>query len=60
MPRALEEKVVTYADKLVHGVRPASYERALEWFKAELGPEHPALDRFRALHVEIQKLLKKC
>ena len=59
MPQTLEEKVVAYADKLVMGHRPASFERALEWFKSELGQTHPALDRFKALHAEIQDLLKK-
>ena len=59
MPRTLEEKIIAYADKLVMGHRTASYERALEWFKSELGQRHPALDRFKALHAEIQGLLRK-
>lgn len=56
VPRTIEEKVVTYADKLAMGSRRTSYERALGWFRSELGPEHPALDRFEALHYEIQKM----
>jgi len=59
IPRTLEEKVIVYADKLVMGHRMTSYERALDWFKSELGQTHPALDRFKALHEDIQKLLKK-
>ena len=59
MPRTLEEKVVTYADKLAMGSRRTSYERALDWFRSELGPEHPATERFKQLHSEIQRLLKK-
>lgn len=59
MPRTLVEKVIAYADKLVMGHRTASYERALDWFRTELGPEHPAIGRFKRLHAEIQKLLKK-
>lgn len=59
VPRTLEEKVVTYADKLAMGGRRTSYARALEWFRLELGPEHPALERFKLLHEEIQKLLEK-
>jgi uncharacterized protein len=59
IPRTLEEKVIAYADKLVMGHRMTSYERALDWFKSELGQTHPALDRFKALHEYIQKLLKK-
>ena len=57
MPHTLEEKVVTYADKLVTGGRIGLYEEALERFKSELGPAHPAIKRFEALHTEIQKLL---
>ena len=53
MPRLLEEKIVTYADKLLMGSRAATYERALEWF----GSAHPAVERFKALHAEIQGLL---
>ncbi len=59
MPRTLEEKVIVYADKLVMGNRMTSYERARDWFKSELGQTHPALDRFKALHADIQRLLKK-
>ncbi len=56
IPRTLEEKVVTYADKLAMGGRRTSYGRALDWFRSELGPKHPAIERFKALHEEIQKL----
>ncbi len=57
IPRTLEEKIITYADKLVMGHRVASYRRTLDWFRSELGPGHPALDRFKALHREIQKMV---
>lgn len=56
MPRSLEEKIVAYADKLVIGHRTGSYKQALEWFRSELGPEHPAIERFKVLHKEIKKL----
>ena len=56
LPRTIEEKVVTYADKLVMGGRRTSYRRALEWFRSELGPEHPAIKRFEELHREMEKL----
>ncbi len=59
IPRTLEEKIIAYADKLVMGHRIASYERALDCFKSELGQTHPALDRFKVLHEEIQGVLKK-
>jgi uncharacterized protein len=56
IPRTTEEKVVTYADKLVMGGKKTSYKRAVDWFRSELGPEHPAIKRFEELHREIEKL----
>lgn len=58
MPKTLEEKVVTYADKLVTKNKRGTYRQAIEWFKSKLGPNHPALDRFKILHEEIQNLMK--
>lgn len=59
VPQTLEERVVTYADKLAMGSRSTSYDRALEWFRSELGPEHPSIERFKKLHLEIEKLSVK-
>lgn len=59
VPITIEEKIVTYADKLVMGDHRTSYERAIKWFESELGPEHPAIERFKKLHAEIQALIKK-
>lgn len=59
IPRTIEEKVVAYADKLVIRGRRGSYNEALNAFKSELGPRHPAVDRFRRLHDEIQNMMKK-
>lgn len=56
IPRTLEEKVVAYADKLMSGKREISYAEAVEWFKKELGENHPSLGRFEALHSEIKRL----
>lgn len=58
LPSTLEEKIVTYADKLVMGKEVVPFERVLEAFRAELGEGHPALGRLRRLHEEIQALLK--
>jgi uncharacterized protein len=58
VPKTIEEKIVAYADKFVMGSRRSSYRHVLEWFKSELGPEHPAIDRFKQLHAEIQALMK--
>jgi uncharacterized protein len=58
IPRTLEEKVVTYADKLVAGGRRIPYQRALKEFDSRLGPAHPAKKRFKELHAEIEKFLR--
>jgi uncharacterized protein (TIGR00295 family) len=59
MPQTIEEKIVTYADKLVVGEHVVSFEKALEMFKSDLGPDHPAIERFMKLHEEIQKLTNR-
>jgi uncharacterized protein len=58
VPRTLEEKVVTYADKLVAGGRRIPYQQVLREFESKLGPAHPAKERFEKLHAEIEVLLK--
>jgi hypothetical protein len=59
VPHTAEEKIVTYADKLVVGRRRVPYGRALDFFMSDLGPEHPAVGRFKRLHDEIQGMMKK-
>jgi uncharacterized protein len=59
MPRTLEEKIVTYADKLIVGAEPLSFREVRGQFEAMLGKDHPALKRLDALHEEIQKLQGK-
>jgi uncharacterized protein len=56
IPRTLEEKIVTYADKLIVGAEPASFREVRGQFEAMLGKDHPALKRLDVLHEEIQKL----
>jgi uncharacterized protein len=56
MPRTLEEKIVTYADKLIVGAEPAPFREVRGQFEAMLGKDHPALKRLDALHEEIQRL----
>jgi len=53
VPRTLEEKIVSYADKLVVGEEEVDIEVTVERFAEELGRDHPSLDRLRALHDEI-------
>jgi len=59
VPHTVEEKVVTYADKLVMGRHRIPYGRALNELKLDLGAEHPAVGRFKRLHVEIQSLTRR-
>jgi uncharacterized protein len=56
IPTTIEEKVVCYADKLISGNIRVSFEEALKTFADGLGPNHPAVARFRHLHQEIMKL----
>ena len=48
-----EEKIVTYADKLVEGGREVDIGVTAEKMADELGRDHPALDRLKALHEEV-------
>ncbi|TDA32002.1 MAG: TIGR00295 family protein [Hadesarchaea archaeon] len=56
LPLTVEEKLVTYADKLVEGEEEVGFEGILERFKRELGSTHPALERLRKLHEEIVRM----
>ncbi len=53
VPETLEEKIVTYADKLIEGNKQVDIEVTIEKFARELGRDHPSLDRLRALHDEV-------
>ena len=59
IPKTLEEKIVTYADKLVEGNKFISYREARKQLSLKLGSRHPALARFRSLHQEIRDLMKE-
>jgi uncharacterized protein len=56
LPRTIEEKVVTYADKLISRGYTISFGEALDRFRGEFGARHPAVERFKGLHSEIQRL----
>jgi len=56
IPETIEEKIVSYADKLIVGTKKVNFEKALEEFYKSLGQKHPALDRFKKLHEEILSL----
>ncbi len=57
IPETLEEKIVTYADKLVEGGGNVSIERSIRKLSGELGETHPSIRRLRELHKEFSRLL---
>ena len=58
VPQTLEEKIVSYADKLVEGSRRVPIERTIEKFSKELAPS--AIVRMRRLHEEMWALIGDC
>jgi hypothetical protein len=58
----LEEKIVTYADKLIEGAREVGYDVAFHVFQQELGGflGSAAIDRFQQLHTELSRLRGSC
>jgi len=57
LPNTLEEKIVTYADKLIEGSRRVPIERTLEKLSRELGENHPSVARVKKLHEEFSSLI---
>lgn len=58
LPLSVEEKIVSYADNLVSGVREMPFYEALDRFKEILGPDHEGVELFRKQHQEIQGWMK--
>jgi uncharacterized protein len=58
VPQTLEEKIVSYADKLIEGSQRVPIERTIENFSRELPP--PAIARIRRLHEEMLALIGDC
>jgi uncharacterized protein len=56
MPETLEEKIVSYADKLIEGTHIIPIEETLKRFRMDLGENHPAIERIMRLHNEISTL----
>jgi uncharacterized protein len=56
IPKTIEEKIVCYADTLAKGSKKIDAQEALEEFIEKLGPNHPAISRFRELHQEMLNL----
>ncbi len=57
IPETLEEKIVTYADKLVEGGRKMPIERSIRKLSRDLGETHPSIRRLRELHREFSHLI---
>jgi uncharacterized protein len=57
IPETLEEKIISYADKLIHGSKVVNIEVTISDFAEELGWQHPAIKRLQNLHLEfVEKL----
>ena len=57
VPMSLEEKIVSYADKLIAGRCEVDIEVTIHDFADKLGEDHPSLQRLRDLDVEMKALL---
>jgi uncharacterized protein len=58
IPLTREEKIVSYADNLINGVRKMPFSEALDRFKIILGPDHEGVELFLKQHHEIQSWIK--
>ena len=58
LPLTAEEKIVSYADNLISGVREMPFYEALDRFKDILGPDHEGVELFIKQHHEIQGWMK--
>jgi len=58
VPQTLEEKIVSYADKLIDGSRRVPIERTMKNFSNELPPS--AIANIQRLHMEILALIGDC
>jgi len=58
VPQTVEEKIVSYADNLMSGVREMPFHEALDRFKDLLGPDHESIGLFIKQHEEIQGWMK--
>jgi len=57
VPQTLEEKIVTYTDKLIEGSHKVEIEQTIEKFSRELGGNHPTIERMKRLHEEFSLLI---
>ncbi|UCC34073.1 MAG: TIGR00295 family protein [Candidatus Bathyarchaeota archaeon] len=60
IPETLEEKIVTYADKLVEGGRKVPIEQTIKKHSRKLGETHQSIRRLRELHREFSRIIGDC
>lgn len=53
LPQTIEEKIVTYSDKLIEGTRRVKIDRTIKRFSIELGSMHPSIKQLKKLHSEL-------
>ncbi|RJS77927.1 TIGR00295 family protein [Candidatus Bathyarchaeota archaeon] len=58
IPQTLEEKIVSYADKLINGSRRVPIEKTLADFSGKIPPQ--AIERIKKLHEEMMNLIGDC
>jgi len=56
LPETIEEKIVTYADKLIDGERIVPIQETIKKLSSRLGIHHPSIKRIMKLHEEITSL----
>ena len=56
LPETIEEKIVTYADKLIDGERIVPIEETIKKLSRRLGADHPSIKRIINLHTEMRRL----
>jgi len=57
VPNTLEEKIVTYADKLIEGRRRVPVNRTVKKLSRELGKNHSSVLRVKKLHEEFSSFM---
>ena len=58
IPQTLEEKIVSYADKLIDGSHRVPIEKTLADFSGKIPPQ--AIERIKKLHEEMMNLIGDC
>jgi len=58
-PQTMEEKIVSYADKLIEGSRRVPIERTIKKFRSEKLP-HSSITKLQKLHKEMLTLIGDC